>query len=342
MARGGGDHRFEVAADLFAVGQRVQRPGDLHPADERPVPPAFAFGLGLEEGVLGGVLPRRVAGPLLAALNADLLALDRDHAPFPDPLPLEPHPGAEAAAQSRREVVLVGHHHAELALLDRHRQGGAPLGAEHRADHSRGAGLVTRGRRGGQPGRPLLRRHAGAAGPLALAVVVEGKALVRARPGLLVGGKSFEHRLGGVDLLGLEVGERVAVEVAQEESGEHVGRSGGEQGHHRDRQDADQEVGEGEPPAHLPEERLVGPGPQPGQEGQQGDDQERLGQEAQDRHLRLGDRDGREHERGGDGGAQDGGAGHGGGGRTSLARGFSHAPRPMEPRSNIRITTLPE
>src|SRR4029077_1647106 len=88
--------------------------------------------------------------------------------------------------------------------------------------------------------------------PAAVAVVAER----HLRPDRL------RYPAGAGEFLRLEAGpavevplhllDRIPVEVTEEEAGEEVGSKPEEEEHHRNGENADQEVGEGQTPAHLP------------------------------------------------------------------------------------------
>jgi hypothetical protein len=110
--------------------------------------------------------------------------------------------------------------------------------------------------------------------------------------------------------LALHLVDRVAVEVAQEEAREDVGHHAEEEDDQGDRQHSDQEVREGQPPAHLVEEGAVGLPEQPEQQDDRDAGQEHPAEQGQD-----GDVQQREDERG---------EGAGRGGDDPEARAFFH------------------
>src|SRR4028119_1285832 len=95
-----------------------------------------------------------------------------------------------------------------------------------------------------RPGRPARRQPCIARDAASLAIL---------RPG----DPRMVAERGGADQdleLALEIGDRLAVEMPEEEPGEDVQHDTGEKEHERDRQHPAEEVGERQPPADLVEE----------------------------------------------------------------------------------------
>ena len=200
----------------------------------------------------------------------------------------------------------VERHHAPAVgrCGGRHRRQRAVGGDERRQDLAvhRGAGRAAQGALeapGGQPGRPGLRQALVAGHLAAVPVGREDHAGPFGRGGP-AGARHLAHPLLGPhrDLF-LEGAGGVPVEVVEEEAGQQVGGHGQHHQGHGDRQHPDQEVGEGEAPADLPEERLEEPPGPPQQRERQPAGEHRDQQRREVGDVLVGE-DHRREERGGE------------------------------------------
>ena len=189
-----------------------------------------------------------------------------------------------------------------------------------RRDVADGRRLALVRRRG--PGRPVGGQSGVAGHPASVAVEREG------HPPAVVGGQGAaagDHRQAHLGLaleVGVDRGHRVGEEVTEEKPAEQIDDGAAEQGDERDRHQADQEVGEGQPPPHLPQRSAVeAPGaPQQAEDGQRR--QDAPGQRAD--HRPAGER--QRHQQGQGGGDDEGTLFHPG---REWRRWRGTAPRPL-------------
>ncbi len=269
-----------VVGHLPAGGEVEEGAGDLPPPEERPVPVAVAAREPLEEARrLGGLLVLAdCGGEGPCARGSSRLMVSRSGS---SERKISVQTSARRLTSPSKSPAEEGHHAVAVAR-GRRRQGGTAAG--HR-DEARGRPqtvplLDERGRQL-QPGRPDGGQARVAGELLAAPVVAEDDVLPFGAAGRTVGGEGVETPLGRRDEIPLHRLHGVAVEMPEEEAGEQVGEHRQQQEEQRDRQHAEQEVGEGEPASDLPEEGAVGPPEPPDQERHPAAGEQDAGEDAQ-------------------------------------------------------------
>ena len=305
----------EVVRHARAVGERQERSRYLAPPQERVVPEASEHAL---------VWRRRSARGeevVSAAGGAARVGLERHGAA--EDLYVDPPFGLLARRRSEQahpHVAALGELLGEVADVDRRdaaagvaggggeggdrpwqgeerragvvrrRDGGLRGGSGRRRRGGLRAGVHSGPRRGDPPG-PGQRQGLAAGHPAPVAVDGEGDGVGlagavfpagRAVPGRTVPGKAQRRR--GVELA-LHALYGVAVEVAEYEPGLDVADRRQHHHHQRDRQHTDQEVGEGEAAADLPQEGVVEAPQAPQQQEDEAAGERHLGEGADHRHA---------------------------------------------------------